>query len=160
MQRSVLKTAARNAVGRRDIGMRTGWMATRSLRPVVGMDEGYTAILCRRLSSPSTLRAAEACTLRRRPSMLPHVPVRRPPNSASACVPSLSSPSSGRTYARDFLRLAVPVTADSPSSVPFDEDDREERGKGSSWAAEAEAEERLDPVVVGAGTGSGFRIFL
>ena len=56
--------------------------------------------------------------------------------------------------------MAVPVTADSPSSVPFDEDDREERGKGSSWAAEAEAEERLDPVVVGAGTGSGFRIFL
>ena len=126
-----------------------------------GQHEGYTAILCRRASSPSTLRAPDVCALRRRPSVLPSVPVRSPPNSASACVPSLSSSSSGGIYARDFLRLAVPAGAGSPSaSVPFDDDDREESGRGSSVAVGADAEERLDAVVVGAGTGSGFRILL
>ena len=118
----------------------------------------YTAILCRRMSSPSTLRAPDACTLRLRVSTLPHAPVRRPPNSASACVPSLSSSSSGSAYARDFLRFVVPDSAYSGSaSAVFDEDDREERGGGSSCAAEVD--ERLD-VPGGGGTGSGLRIFL
>lgn len=115
-------------------------------------------MLCRRKSSPSNRRVLEACTLRRRPSTLDQVPVWRLPNSASACVPSLSSSSSGGVYDRDFLRLVIPLGTESGSrSAVFDDDDRVDWGGRSSCGAETE-KERLDEAVPGG--GSGLRIFL
>ena len=87
--------------------------------------------------------------------------MRRLPNSASACVPSLSSSSSGAAYARDFLRLAVPLEIGSASaSALFEEDDRAEM-TGTSSSGTDETDDRFDvAVVVVGGTGSGLRIFL
>ena len=119
---------------------------------------GYVAMLWRRRSSPSSRRVLETWTLRRRPSTLDHDPVRRLPNSASACVPSLSSSSSGGTYARDFLRFMDPVeTGSASASAVLEDDDREEMGNGSSCGAEAANDARFEVLE---GAGSGLRIFL
>ena len=131
----------------------------------------YTAILCRRTSSASTLRctpptvADGACTLRRRPSNAPREPalgrtLAPLPNSASACAPSLSSSSSAGAgaYERDFFRriVAPAAVASASASRGLDEDDREERtGTGPSSSALPASEARFE-----SGAGSGLRIFL
>ncbi len=98
----------------------------------------------------------ELCTLRRRGSTFDHAPARRLPNSASACVPSLSSSSSGGVYVRDFLRFIDPAeTGSASASAVLEDDDREEMGNGSSCAPDADSEARFEP-----GGGSGLRIFL
>lgn len=124
-----------------------------------------TAILCLRSSSPS-IRLDPACTtLRRLPSVLiqPVALAGRtlPPYSASACVPSLSSPSSRGTCTRDFLRF-TPATGGGAATESAEELDVGTLAAVSSDFRGAVSDAELERLTAdgGGGGGSGLRIFL